>query len=308
MINPSRDITIPECHCWSGSRGTNSVSPRRELCAHFRVRPTLSTHTHTLLLYRPPYYLSAAQANFPSPWNSAELVWASLVQRRCSASVNRPGGLCFWQKRSTASWPPARRRAALSRLWNLITVSATLFRIDHLLPSGQYGEGGGNKWSSQAGAVFWEASPHKCEFTPPAVRNYTSSPLSNASEQNPLVQHSDADTVIEPAQSIKYFGRLVVECPLPEMGLIAWLVKLKTAKMGPQGCALGFDQPNAGFLKWWVATQKLGRGAFLIELQLRGQKKGISKYIFWNPKNLWRKLHLFCRAHISFQYFQYFVY
>lgn len=46
--------------------------------------------------------------------------------------------------------------------------------------------------------------------------------LATLQSRTPLVQHSDADTVIGPAQSIQYFGRLVVECPpLPEMGLIA---------------------------------------------------------------------------------------
>lgn len=90
------------------------------------------------------------------------------------ASTDRVGYVFGNRTPQRAGHPPARCPAVLSRLRNLITVSATLFRIDHLLPSGQYREGGGDKWWSQAGAVFWEASHHKCEFAPPAVRNYTS--------------------------------------------------------------------------------------------------------------------------------------
>lgn len=136
-------------------------------CVHTVGLSPLSP-THTLLPYRLPYYLFAAQANFPSSlWNSTERVWASLFcfffSLACLSSemmlqwCNGHGWVMFFGKYIYLSvylyrsWPPPSH--ASSWLWNLITDSATVF-ADHLLLSGQYGGGGSTKWLSQVRAVF----------------------------------------------------------------------------------------------------------------------------------------------------------
>lgn len=123
--------------------------------------------THSLLPYRLPYYLFAAQANFPSSlWNSTEHVWASLFfffSSRLSLFRN-DAPIVQWPRMGYVFLANIYIYLSISKL---ATTQCCFFltvilnhrfchsiRADHLLLSGQYGEGGGTKWLSQVRAVF----------------------------------------------------------------------------------------------------------------------------------------------------------